>query len=206
MYLESVAAAFVRGATGKEGTDQELIKAGREQGLKMHRFKVVELPRVTRCVGTLHGLAPESLLDVGSGRGVFLWTLLSQMPQLPITCLDILDHRVELINTVSKGGYPDLQARQLDVRETGFEDDQFDVATALEVLEHLPDPGRAVRELVRMTRRYLLISVPSKPDNNPEHIQCFEAKDLERLLLDNGVREVQLSHVLNHRIALGKLS
>ena len=116
-----------------------------------------------------------------------------------------IPHRVDLINTVNRGGIDRVSCHNKDVQSLDFEKDTFDTVTALEVLEHLPDPGRAVRELCRVGKEWLLVSVPSKPDNNPEHINLFSADDLEQLLLENGARSVQMHHVLNHRIALAKI-
>jgi len=48
-------------------------------------------------------------------------------------------------------------------------------------------------------------SVPSKDDDNPEHIQLFSQDELQSLFLDAGARDVQVSHVLNHRIAVVKV-
>ena len=204
-YLYPIAAAYVRGKLDLEGDDEELVEAGREQGLKMHRFKRSQLPRVVKCIGLLKGLRPTSQLDIGPGRGAFLWTLLTDIPYVTVTCVDVLPHRVDLINTVKKGGLDRVRCHNKDVQSLDFENDTFDTVTALEVLEHLPDPGRAVRELCRVGKEWLLVSVPSKPDNNPEHINLFSADDLERLLLENGARSVQMHHVLNHRIALAKI-
>ena len=204
-YLTELAACYVRGHTGLEGDDESMVRLGYEQDLKMYRFKRSELPRVTKCIGLLKGLGPTTLLDVGTGRGVFLWTCLTDIPYTDATSIDILDYRVDLVNTVAKGGCQRVRAHLLEAHDTPFEDDQFEITTALEVLEHMPDPGAAVRELCRVTERYILVSVPSKPDNNPEHINLFSASDLEQLLLDNGAKSVQLHHVLNHRIALGKI-
>ena len=47
--------------------------------------------------------------------------------------------------------------------ELPFDDDQFDVVVAAEVLEHLPDPVRGLQEMVRVTRRHLVLSVPREP-------------------------------------------
>lgn len=204
-YLTEIAAAYVRGALGLEGADSDLVALGREHGLKMHRFKRSTLPRVLKCIGLLKGLRPTKLLDVGPGRGAFLWTMLSDMENVDATCVDVLPHRVELINTVAQGGLDRVRCFQADVQTLDFEDDSFDTVTALEVLEHLPQPSLAVRELCRVGTDWLLVSVPSKPDNNPEHINLFSAADLERLLLENGAESVQMHHVLNHRIALAKL-
>ncbi|MCK4868970.1 MAG: hypothetical protein KAT39_13035, partial [Alphaproteobacteria bacterium] len=82
VYYTELAAAYARGMLPDEdGDEAALVEAGRAAGLKMHRFKrSAELPRVRAVIGMLHGLAPESLLDVGSGRGVFLWPLLDSFP------------------------------------------------------------------------------------------------------------------------------
>lgn len=55
-------------------TDEEaLLAQARAAGLKLHRFKrTLDLPHVRAVLGVLRRLAPESLVDFGSGRGVFL--------------------------------------------------------------------------------------------------------------------------------------
>ena len=44
-----------------------------------------------------------------------------------------------------------------------FADGEFDVATAIEVLEHVPDPAHTVAEMARVAQRQLLVSVPREP-------------------------------------------
>jgi hypothetical protein len=48
--------------------------------------------------------------------------------------------------------------------------------------------------------------VPSKPDNNPEHIHLFDTATLERLLRSAGAGRVTFDHVPGHTIAVAKLS
>jgi SAM-dependent methyltransferase len=42
-----------------------------------------------------------------------------------------------------------------------FEDKQFDVVTALDVIEHLDNPHAAIKELIRITKKTLIISLPN---------------------------------------------
>src|SRR5687768_8078680 len=83
-YFTRLAAAYVRGKLGRDAprvSHDELIAAGLAGGLRLHKFKrSTELPRVRKVLGLLRGLSPASLLDVGSGRGTFLWPLLDAFP------------------------------------------------------------------------------------------------------------------------------
>ena len=44
-----------------------------------------------------------------------------------------------------------------------FADGEFDLASAIEVLEHVPDPERTLAEMARCAERHLLVSVPREP-------------------------------------------
>ncbi len=220
-YFERIAAAYVRGKLGSslpsrlsesalsdlETTDLDaILQAGREAGLRLHRFKrTMGLARVERVLGILRGLAPERLLDIGSGRGAFLWPLLDAMPWLRVTACDTLDYRVADIQAVRGGGFANLDAQLQDATNLSFPDASVDAVTALEVLEHIPDAARAVAEIVRVARRFVIASVPSQPDDNPEHIHLFSHADLERMFHDAGAKRVNFEFVLNHTIVVAKV-
>ena len=183
-----------------------LIRLGREQGLRLHRFKrSMGLPRVFKVLGILKGLKPADLLDIGSGRGAFLWPLLDAFPELPVTTLDRLDFRAADIAAVQAGGVSSLTSILGDVTELKLDQDSFDVVTILEVLEHVPDPSRALREVCRVARRFVVLSVPSAPDDNPEHIHLFTASALVAPLQAAGAVRVTCEHVRGHLIAVAKL-
>ena len=44
-----------------------------------------------------------------------------------------------------------------------FERDEFDFASAIEVLEHVPEPDHTLAEMARVAKRHLLVSVPREP-------------------------------------------
>jgi ubiquinone/menaquinone biosynthesis C-methylase UbiE len=202
-YYVELGAAFARGRTGERLADDDAaaFEEGKRRGLKMHKFKRnAELPRVRRVLSLLAGLAPESMLDIGSGRGTFLWPLLDAFPSLDVTAIDRDDQRASDLACVAKGGIGRLRAAKMDATALDFPDGAFDGVTVLEVLEHLETPERAAREALRVAKRFVVASVPSKPDDNPEHIHLFDVKSLGALFA--GARNVKIEHVLNHAVAL----
>jgi hypothetical protein len=74
--------------------------------------------------------------------------------------------------------------------------------TVLEVLEHLTDPAAAAHEAMRVARRAVIATVPSHPDDNPEHLRVFAPADLDRLFRAAGASRVSIEHVLNHMVAI----
>ena len=64
---------------------------------------------------------------------------------------------------------------------------------------------KAAAEAVRVARRFVLLSVPSKEDRNPEHINLFDKRRLEEMLYGAGARTVKFEFVPNHIIALAKV-
>jgi len=210
-YHVTLAAAFVRGRLGPLAgeRDEDAIRRGLSGGLRLHKFKSqTTLPRVRRVLGVLRGLSPGTLLDVGSGRGTFLWPLLADpaLAALTVTAMDTDGRRAFDVGAVARGGVARLRAVRADIGRLPFADVTFDVTTALEVLEHLPDPERAAHEAFRVSRGHVVVSVPSHDDDNPEHIQRFDARTLERLLQRAGARRVSVEHVLNHVVAVAAVS
>ena len=206
LYREP-AEAYVRGAApdlaGLAG--DALIQAGREAGLKLYRFKqTAGLPRVSRVIGALRAMAPDSLLDIGPGRGVFLWPLLDAFPALQATVIEPDARRRSHLEAVRAGGLERLTVRDGDGAALPFDNDSFDIVTVLEVLEHQRDPLPMAREAVRAARRFVIASTPSKPDDNPEHIQLFSGERLTTLFREAGARSVSVDFVLNHIIVVAR--
>jgi SAM-dependent methyltransferase len=203
-YYLDLAAAFVRGKLpdAPDLSPSDLVRFGKAAGLDLDKFKRKPLlPRVRRVFGLLRSLAPVDLLDVGSGRGAFLWPLLDTFPELRVTAIDVLPHRIADLEAVAAGGIERLKVAALDVTRLDLPE-AVDGVSLLEVLEHLERPALAVAQAVRVARRFVVVSVPSKPDDNPEHIHLFDRRSLTELFGGAGVERVSIDFVLNHMIAL----
>ena len=204
-YYTELAAAYVRGVRPElAGSDDAgTLEAAARAGLRLHRFKrTAGLPRVRRVLGALKGFAPASLLDIGSGRGAFLWPLLDELPDLRVTAVDLLPYRVRDIAAVRRGGVDRLEAVVARGEALPWAGARFDAVTVLEVLEHVADPGRVASEALRVAGAVVLATVPSREDDNPEHIRCFTGDTLTALFAERGASNVRIEYVLNHIVAV----
>lgn len=209
MYYENLVEAYVMGHILRHNLEVQptsLIEWGKEQKLKLYHFKKKEyLPRVKRVLGFLKGNSFENLLDVGSGRGVFLFPFMEEFPWIDVTSIDILPHRVEFLENIHIGGVGNLHPKKANLCEQPFAEHSFDVVTMLEVLEHIPDVENAVKAAVKMARKYIIVSVPSKPDDNPEHIHLLTKERLTDLFEKAGCTKLKFDGVNGHLIMVAVL-
>ena len=178
----------------------EIVAAGESAQLKLYPFKsgTQMLARTRRTMGFLHSVSFETMLDTGSGRGVFLIPFMKEFPWVKVTSLDLLVKRVTFLNELADGGFGQLHAQQRDICDQPFPDNSFDVVTMLEVLEHIPEVEKAVAAAVHMARQYVVVTVPSKPDNNPEHIHLLTKDRLTQLFGAAGCGRLHFDGVEGH--------
>lgn len=193
----------MRELTADECTPTELelvVRAGWDAGLKLYPFKrsTKTLPRVRRTMGFLRSLRFDTMLDVGSGRGAFLIPFMREFPWVSVMALDLLEKRVEFLGELAEGGFSQLRVERLDVCKQPFPEDSFDVVTMLEVLEHIPQVELAVAAAVRMARQHVVVTVPSKPDDNPEHIHLLTKDRLTELFGAAGCDRLRFDGVAGH--------
>ena len=103
---------------------------------------------------------PRRVLDAGCGEGFVVDYLARQNPDLELTGVDLSEGAI----AYAQDRFGDRGTfRTGSVYELPFPDDAFDAVVCSEVLEHLDDPDRAVRELKRVARSHVLITVPREP-------------------------------------------
>ncbi len=122
--------------------------------------------------------------------------------QLALTTVELLPQRVEFLQTAALGGLDNLHVRQADICQLRDPESSYDVVTLLEVLEHIPDAAEAVRRAVRAARRYVVVTVPSRPDDNPEHIHLLTREKLTALFADAGCSRLRFDGVNGHLILM----
>src|SRR4051812_47033319 len=142
-----------------------------------HRYTPAPRHRRRLVLNYLRGLDFADCLDAGCAQR-FLLEAVADTFHVPGFGCDISDAVIEA-NQLAR---PDLAFRVLDLTQETWPDRQFDLVVCSEVLEHIPDWRNALANLARMTRKHLLITVPSGPlrtmDRLVGHHQHFQGPEL----------------------------
>ena len=144
--------------------------------------------------------APGSVLDVGCGEGVLTHEWAQRLGDSRIVGIDLDDPK---LRAEWQGRQrPNLDYQVADATALSFGEGEFDLAAAIEVLEHVPDPEATVAEMSRVARRHLLVSVPREPlwralnvargayvrelGNTPGHVNHWSKRAFVSLLSRHG--------------------
>ncbi|HZI91993.1 MAG TPA: class I SAM-dependent methyltransferase [Thermoleophilaceae bacterium] len=168
-------------------------------------------PAVRRLMAGFHGTldelwtkaAPRSLLDVGCGEGVLTEQWAESLGDARVVGIDLDDAKLHAEWETRRR--PNLEFRTEEATRLPFADGEFDVATAIEVLEHVPDPEATVAEMARVAERWVLVSVPREPlwrglnvargaywrtlGNTPGHVNHWSKRSFVRMLSRLGTVE-----------------
>ena len=110
-----------------------------------------------------------SLADIGCGNGIFVNYLKVNKSNLDILAVDRSIAALKFVQTNKIHG---------DINDIPLNDMSYDCISCLEVIEHLPVAvyKGALKELARISKKYLIISVPYNENLEAEHTQCPSCK------------------------------
>jgi 2-polyprenyl-3-methyl-5-hydroxy-6-metoxy-1,4-benzoquinol methylase len=144
--------------------------------------------------------APRSLLDVGCGEGVLVHRWAQRLRDGRLIGIDLEEDSIQA--GWAEHQAPNLEYRVMEAGKLPFADGEFDLASAIEVLEHLPDPEHTLSEMARCAARHLLLSVPREPlwrmlnlargaywselGNTPGHLNHWSKRSIVELLSRHG--------------------
>ena len=110
---------------------------------------------------------PKSLLDVGCGEGVLVHNWAQRLGEARVVGIDLEEPSIQAgweKRRAPNLEYKVMRAGRADrVENLPFAGEEFDVVTAIEVLEHVPDPEHTLAEMARCGQSHLLVSVPREP-------------------------------------------
>jgi 2-polyprenyl-3-methyl-5-hydroxy-6-metoxy-1,4-benzoquinol methylase len=149
---------------------------------------------------------PASVLDVGCGEGVLVHQWAQRLGERRVVGIDLQEDSIQA--GWAQRQAPNLEYQVMHAENLPFAENEFDLASAIEVLEHVPDPEHTLAEMARCAERHLLVSVPREPlwrmlnmargaywpafGNTPGHLNHWSRRSFVRLLSSYGqVAEVR---------------
>jgi ubiquinone/menaquinone biosynthesis C-methylase UbiE len=113
-----------------------------------HPSRLIRRIESKRVALAIRMLAPESqdkILEVGCGAG----HLLAKIPCGTLHGVDLSDTLLERAKSRLEGR---AEIQKADAHDLPFKDDTFDKVLCSEVLEHVLEPGKVLREMLRVSR------------------------------------------------------
>lgn len=153
-------------------------------------------------------LKPINILDAGSGEGFTLNQIKKNKIGKSYQGVDISGEAVKLANK----NFPSFNIVNGDIYKLPYKDNSFDLVICSEVLEHLKEPEKALKEIIRVSNKNIVISVPHEPlfrlsrmlrglnitafGNHPEHINHWGIQSFKKFIPEEGnikIRKVKTS-------------
>jgi SAM-dependent methyltransferase len=155
----------------------------------------------------MKGLSFASALDVGCGTGLLLQQILEKYPNVTVTGSEYSSQGIE----IARKRLPNADFHAIDLGRENL-GRQFDLITCIDVLEHVGDDRAALKNLLAMTGKHMILSVPLGPLFKVEaermgHVHGYSRAELTAKIREAGfeiVREIQWGfpfYNLHRRIA-----
>jgi SAM-dependent methyltransferase len=155
----------------------------------------------------LEGLSFVSVLDVGSGTGLLLQQILKKYPNIGVAGSEYSPEGNEL----ARKRLPNAEFYSIDLGRENL-GKKFDLITCIDVLEHVDNDRAALKNLLAMTGKYMILSVPLGPLFKVEaermgHVHGYSRAELTVKIREAGfeiIKEIQWGfpfYNLHRRIA-----
>lgn len=188
--------------------DSELTKAAKENYSNYPLYssftnrKYLHFSYALKAIKKLKG----NLLDIGCGSGRFTSEIKKFRPDLEVVGCDNRQKPLDYFNSFFN---KDIKTLRCDARKLPFKNKSFSAVMMIDVLEHLKDPQKALKEVQRILKNkgifhlavpcekslatwdgwlYFLLKINLK--DSAGHIQLFSFRQIERLLKDNSFKIV----------------
>lgn len=100
------------------------------------------------------------ILDAGCGEGFVTEHIYHSCNKSNVYGVDVSPEAIEY---AMKYQNPNIKFFVGNALKLDFCDNEFDVACAFEVMEHLSEPEKLLYELCRISKKYVFLSVPNEP-------------------------------------------
>ncbi len=125
----------------------------------------------------------KTFADIGGAEG-YTANLVRTIFNAEVTSTDLSENACKIASELFN-----IRAIPADIHKLPFNDNEFDTVLCSETIEHVTDYKRAIRELLRITKNVLIITVPHESEKTVAknitkkiphaHIHYFEIKTLD---------------------------
>jgi len=146
----------------------------------------------------------KTILDAGCGEGFTLNKLYQEEMGEELEGIDGSEEAI----SIGKKIHPHLSLKRASIYKLPYKDSSFDLVLSTEVLEHLEEPEKALKEIIRVSRKYILLSVPNEPffmlsnflrgknitrwGNDIDHINHWSARSFEKFVEHEKVKIIKV--------------
>jgi ubiquinone/menaquinone biosynthesis C-methylase UbiE len=127
----------------------------------------------------------DTFIDIGGAEGYTAY-LVRELFKAKVMSTDLSENACKMAKEIFK-----IDALACDIHQLPFQDEGFDIVLCSETIEHVTDYKLAIKELLRITKNVLIITVPHESPEEVEanirnnvphgHINYFETVTLDYL-------------------------
>jgi trans-aconitate methyltransferase len=136
----------------------------------------------------------NSALDAGCGTGHLLQQILEKYPHAQATGSEYSTQGIEL----AKARLPNAYFHTIDLSKENL-GKKFELITCIDVLEHIEDDRAALKNLLTMTSKYMILSVPLGPlfkvkADRIRDVHGYSCREVQKKLREAGfgiLKEIQ---------------
>lgn len=144
--------------------------------------------KITRFIKALDYLKPKSkVLDIACGVGIFTGIAKKYRKDLEVIGVDISHRALKL----ASAKYPEVVFIQSDISELPYPDAHFDMVCGFDVLEHIKDVDRVLKEVQRVVKPngYVHFHIPC--EGEPFTLWWF----LWKIRLGGDIKKIHAGHI-----------
>ncbi len=162
---DSLTSGVMTGADAVKAQYRDSARLARRANI--HSFGTAPVGWFEWTIGEARLADGAAVLDVGCGPG-WLWGAANVPAGLALTLVDLSEGMVSeaLERVQALGRFRSVAGRPADAQALPFPDASFDTVLACHMLYHVPDPGAALDETIRVLRPGGTLAVTTNGDDN----------------------------------------
>lgn len=158
----------------------------------------------------------ETIVELGTGEGQLIKIIRKQFPKSKICGSDISEEIIKEAARNLKGKNIILSTE--DIHKLSYKSKSFDLIICCEVLEHVDNPKKALKEIKRVSRGKVLLSVPLEPlwralnitrgkyleslGNTPGHLNHYMPWQFDKLINESGFKIISKKYPMPWQMVL----